>query len=275
MLSIPFTACPLCASARLTEHKVADASMHPLYQPPLPATMRWLYCETCAHVFTDRYWSAEGEKILFSRSLPYQLPDTSQSEHVRNTWSSTVRNVAERLSETRGREAVFGARGSQRPRWLDVGFGNGGLVMTAAEFGFAASGADVRAEAVQRLVALGYDAVCASFEQLPASTDLSVLSMADVLEHMPYPRDALKKAHAMLQSDGLLFLSFPNSETATWRLWEQTNTNPYWGELEHYHNFSRDRLIALLDESGFTVVDYDVSVRYYSCMEITARKRAR
>ncbi len=132
----------------------------------------------------------------------------------------------------------------------------------------------MRDEAVQRLVVLGYDALCVRFDDLPASRDLSVLSMADVLEHMPHPRDALKKAHAMLQEDGLLYLSFPNSETATWRLWEQTGTNPYWGELEHYHNFSRDRLIALLDESGFAVVDYDVSVRYYSCMEITARKRA-
>ena len=114
--------------------------------------------------------------------------------------------------------------------------------MTAAEFGFAASGADVRAEAVRRLVALGYDAVCAAFDQLAPATDLSVLSMADVLEHIPFPRDALRQAHAMLLPDGLLYLSFPNSETATWRLWEQTDTNPYWGELEHYHNFSRDRL---------------------------------
>lgn len=236
--------------------------------------MRWLHCGACAHIFTERYWSAEGEKILFSRALSYQLPDTSQSEHVRKMWSSTVRNVADRLAATRGRDAVFGARGTQRPRWLDVGFGNGGLVMTAAEFGFAASGADARIEAVQRLAALGYDAVCASFDQLSAMPPLAVLSMADVLEHMPFPRDALKQAYAMLEADGLLYLSCPNSETATWKLWERAGTNPYWGELEHYHNFSRDKLAALLDEAGFVIVDYDVSVRYYSCMEITARKRA-
>src|ERR1700761_7011326 len=118
MLTIEFASCPLCAAPGATEFKVANASGHPLYQPALPATMRWLRCGACAHVFTDRYWSAEGEKILFSRALPYQLPDTSQSEHVRNMWSSTVRNVADRLAETRGRDVVFGARGGQRPRWL-------------------------------------------------------------------------------------------------------------------------------------------------------------
>jgi Methyltransferase domain len=274
VLSIAFTACPLCATPGATEHKVADASAHPLYQTELPATMRWLLCDACTHIFTERYWSAEGEKILFSRALPYQLPDTSQSEQVRTTWASTVRNVADRLAETRSHEAVYGARGKQRPRWLDVGFGNGGLVMTADEFGFAASGADVRTEAVQRLVALGYDAVCAGFDQLPTTPQFAVLSMADVLEHLPFPREALKKAHAMLESESLLYLSCPNSETSTWKLWERAGTNPYWGELEHYHNFSRDRLTSLLDEAGFVVIDYDVSVRYYSCMEITARKRS-
>ena len=66
---------------------------------------------------------------------------------------------------------------------------------------------------------------------------------------------------------------FPTAKRRRGDCGNRPNTNPYWGELEHYHNFSRDRLFALLDDSGFAVVDYDVSVRYYSCMEIIARKR--
>lgn len=275
-LSHRFELCPLCDAPvdSCESFKVADSSHHPLYKPQLPASMCWLRCSRCSHVFTQSYWSDEGERIVFSSSLPHQVPDTSQSEHVRNTWAPTVRHVAERLCETRTRADVFSARGHRRPQWLDVGFGNGGLVMTADEFGFAAIGADVRAEAVQRLQNLGYRAICAKFEQLQIDRPVSVLSMADVLEHMPAPRAALRKVHTMLEPDGLLYISCPNTETATWRLWELAGTNPYWGELEHYHNFSRDKLIELLDAHGFTVVDYGVSVRYYSCMEITARKRA-
>jgi SAM-dependent methyltransferase len=270
-----FEFCPLCAAlaSAATEFKIADASGHPLYRPELPRMMRWLRCAACDHVFTEHYWSAEGERILFSTSLPYQLPESSQSEHLRNLWAPTVRRVAAILAETRGRPAAFGARGAARPRWLDVGFGAGGLVMTADEFGFAATGADVRAEAVTRLAALGYDATCASFDNIKLEAPLSVLSMADVLEHLPSPPVALAKASTLLERDGLLYISCPNSETATWRLWEQTGTNPYWGELEHYHNFSREKLIGLLDAHGFEVIDYNVSTRYYSCMEITARKR--
>lgn len=271
-----FENCPLCTTpaVQAESYKIAPCTAHPLYKPALPPTMRWLRCRECAHVFTETYWSDEGERVLFASTLPYQMPDTTQSEHLRNLWAPTVAAVAERLCETRSRERVFGAFGNDRARWLDVGFGNGALVMVADEFGFAASGVDVRSEPVERMHALGYAAICANFDRLDLPHTLAVLSMADALEHMRDPHAALDKARSMLDADGLLYISCPNSETSTWRLWEAANTNPYWGELEHYHNFSRASLFRLLDRHGFGVVHYGVSARYYSCMEITARKRA-
>jgi SAM-dependent methyltransferase len=274
MLTISFSLCPLCDAAvdSAEEFKVANASSHPSYKPELPAMMRWLRCRSCSHVFTESYRSEEGDRVLFSSTLPHQLPNATQSEYLRNLWAPTVHRVAERLSETRDRATVFGVQGVNQPRWADIGFGNGGLIMTAGEFGFAATGVDARAEPVERLKALGYAAICSAFENLAIEEPLSVLSMADVLEHMPAPRAAIDKVHALLEADGLFYLSCPNSETSTWRLWEEANTNPYWGELEHYHNFSRSKLLQLLNDHGFRVIDYFVSARYYSCMEIIARK---
>ena len=49
--------------------------------------------------------------------------------------------------------------------------------------------------------------------------------------------------------------------------------NPYWGELEHFHNFSRAGMIGLLEKRGFVLVHYTVSDRYRSGMDIVARKR--
>lgn len=48
---------------------------------------------------------------------------------------------------------------------------------------------------------------------------------------------------------------------------------PYWIEIEHCHNFTKDRLFALLAETGFESLDYDINHRYRSGMEIVARKR--
>jgi protein O-GlcNAc transferase len=51
------------------------------------------------------------------------------------------------------------------------------------------------------------------------------------------------------------------------------NANPYWGEIEHYHNFSRARLYTLLEEFAFKPQSYGISERYRACMEVIATKR--
>ena len=51
------------------------------------------------------------------------------------------------------------------------------------------------------------------------------------------------------------------------------NSNPYWREIEHHHNFSRQRLMALLDECGFDVVDFAIPLRYKAQMELYARPK--
>jgi SAM-dependent methyltransferase len=269
-----FPCCPLCEAAldRCTTFKVADCSGHPLYKPELPAQMTWLRCGNCAHVFTQNYWTPAAERLLFAMALNHQLPGTQETEFLRNQWAPTIHRVAEILCQTRPRNQVYGGTDAKRPVWLDIGFGNGALVMTADEFGFAAIGVDVRAQAVERLQSLDYRAICADFADLTLQEPVAVLSMADVLEHVPHPRVMLAKARAMLDEDGVIYISCPNSETFTWRRWERGGKNPYWGELEHYHNFSRSKLFELLAQQGFAVVDYFVSCRYFSCLEIVARK---
>jgi protein O-GlcNAc transferase len=58
-----------------------------------------------------------------------------------------------------------------------------------------------------------------------------------------------------------------------WRLLNMKKANPYWAEIEHYHNFGRLRLTSLLSECGFEVVQYGVSERYRACMELIALRR--
>ena len=76
-----------------------------------------------------------------------------------------------------------------------------------------------------------------------------------------------------MEDDGCLIISMPNKENIVWKLMNQNNQNPYLGELEHYHNFSRTRLFSLLEECGFSAVRYGVSERYRVCMEVVAIKR--
>ena len=70
---------------------------------------------------------------------------------------------------------------------------------------------------------------------------------------------------------GILVISCPNIDSPIWQLITEAGQNPYWGELEHYHNFGRARLYDLLRECGFTPLRYSVSERYRMGMEIVAR----
>jgi trans-aconitate methyltransferase len=104
----------------------------------------------------------------------------------------------------------------------------------------------------------------------PLEGTYTVISMADVLEHLPDPRAALQRVRSLLAKDGALFVSCPNLDCASWRAMDAASSNPYWVELEHYHNFGRARLMALLAECGFSTVSYGVSQRYKACMELVA-----
>ena len=158
-------------------------------------------------------------------------------------------------------------------RWLDVGFGDGALLLTAQEWGFDTLGIDARRANVDRLASLGVPARCVTLEALDGTGPFDVISFADVLEHMPFPRRALEQAHRLLAEHALVYLSMPNADAASWRELDRAGRNPYWVEIEHYHNFTRARMQTLLRECDLEPIWYGVGNRYLCGMELIARRK--
>jgi len=265
---IAYEGCPLCGERAFDALGSYDCSHHPLYKKPLPPTMQWRECRRCRHVFTDGYFGAESLAVLFSDAHAHQQPGTD-AEQGRNLWARVVERVAAMApgAPQRGLES-----GAALGRWLDVGFGDGALLLTAQEWGFDTLGIDVRRDSIEKLAALGIPARGVAFEQLDEPGAFDVISLADVLEHMPFPQPALEHVHRLLGKRGIVYLSMPNAQAASWRQLERSRKNPYWVELEHYHSFSRARLQALLRRCGLEPVWYGVSNRYLCGMEIIARR---
>jgi 2-polyprenyl-3-methyl-5-hydroxy-6-metoxy-1,4-benzoquinol methylase len=258
----PFAACPLCGGQSAIPLRSSDCSGHPLWAPELGRELHWTQCADCQHVFTAEHWNARGFEAIFRRAHASQLAGANLDQ-TRFTWAPVVERVCRHLGSVPWSDDLV---------WLDVGCGNGGLVMTADEFGFLAIGIDAREESVRRLSALGYQAQIASLEDLEVTDPVDVVSLADVLEHVPHPRAALGRVRAALRPGGLLLVSCPNMDAASWRAMDLTGMNPYWQEIEHFHNFGRVSLTRLLVEEGFVSIDYAVSTRYKSCMEVIARR---
>jgi SAM-dependent methyltransferase len=249
----PFDSCPLCGG-EFGALKTVSCVQHPLWRAGLPLTQSWCRCADCAHVFTAGYFTGDAESFLFQVAHPQQLA-TAELERSRHISAELV----ERISRIRN-----GCSGT----WVDIGCGNGSLVATAQEFGFDALGIDARQQAVAALTSVGVKA------QLGRGTDslerFDVLSMCDVLEHMPFPLRELQRARQKASDGALLFISCPNADCLPWRMLDAASSNPYWFELEHYHNFTRESLHGLLARCGFRPIHYAVSRRYRCGMEVTA-----
>lgn len=275
-----YKACPMCKAPEkvFVAHRTASAKDHPL-QPGLEdSTMRWMRCSECCHIFTDGYFGPEDWERILSKTNPHQSVDASPIINQRGESARVVERVRRALdSPPHSHVGLLGGLDPNQGRWLDVGFGSGSLAVTAQEMGFDVSCIEVREANVQamRALGLGVSATRSSFEDYPERADsrmFNVISFADVLEHLPYPIAALKKAVGMLCLGGILYISCPNRESAVWKLLDRAGHNPYWGEIEHYHNFSADHLSEWLIESLSVQVEIGVSNRYLSCMELIVKR---
>jgi len=132
-----------------------------------------------------------------------------------------------------------------------VGF----FLAAAAEQGWEGKGVEISAWAVREArQRFGLDVRQGSLETVelpPASFDL--ITMWDVLEHLPDPKGALLRCGSLLKDGGYLALTTPDTEgflrKLTGRKWVEYKKIP-----EHIHFFGKATLRALLLQCGFNTV---------------------
>lgn len=141
-------------------------------------------------------------------------------------------------------------------RLLDVGCSMGFFMAEAEKHGWEVQGSDVSAFAVEHTrTRFGFDARHGSFLELdyPAGA-YDLISMWDVIEHVPDPMAHLHKAAALLRPGGVLVISTPNVESLPARL-ARGNWVGYKLSEEHVYYFSKRMLAKMLDRAGFDVLN--------------------
>jgi protein O-GlcNAc transferase len=265
-LQLGYSGCPLCQGTSVSLG-FANCTKHPLWHEPLPPTSAWLRCASCGHVHNQSYWTEAGLAEI-QRNEPVAALASATLEARRAAWVPVVDKVVGLLG---GYRAILDGR--PRPIWVDVGCGDGSLIMTAADSGIASIGLETRAAAVTRIQGLGFNTMQHDFMTLKFEVTPDVLSMMDVLEQIPAPREALRKAAQVLRPGGVLVVSTADMAASSWRAMEAEQVNPYWTDLERLHNFNREQLVSLLRESGFEIADFAIPNRARAQMEIYAIRR--
>ncbi|MEK7578831.1 MAG: class I SAM-dependent methyltransferase [Patescibacteria group bacterium] len=141
----------------------------------------------------------------------------------------------------------------RKGKLLDVGAATGFFVQLATARGWKASGIEISDYAAKVARQKGLDVMTGTLESVDFDTSsFSVVTLWDVIEHLPDPVSHLKLIYNILEVGGLVAINTPDSASFVARIFGKR-----WHLLvppEHLFYFNYRSLSVLLRNSGFEVV---------------------
>jgi 2-polyprenyl-3-methyl-5-hydroxy-6-metoxy-1,4-benzoquinol methylase len=151
------------------------------------------------------------------------------------------------------------------PRLLDVGAATGTFLQTVAPAFADARGIEpdpitsAQARAASHAVSTG------TLDDVPRPYNgYDAITMLHVIEHLDSPRRALERVHQLLNQGGIVLIETPTTDCIWFR-----RAPARWRQLipDHYFFFSRATLVALLEQTGFELLEHEkvgreVSLRF-------------
>jgi SAM-dependent methyltransferase len=158
------------------------------------------------------------------------------------TFSGKIRSILSRTGlEPRGK------------RILDVGCAGGAFLVAAREAGFDVHGIEPSywlSDYGRKNYGLDVRQGILEPGAFPDAS-FDVITVWDVIEHVPDPHSLLQTIHAALKPDGYLWLSYPDAGSTAARVlgWKW----PFWLSV-HLHYYRRDSMRRQLEGAGFDVL---------------------
>lgn len=217
--------CPCCSAAQLE-------TIYWKYDLPV------LRCVECGQVFSGKIPYEEEIRKLYENY--YSERNTTPNEVTRKRYSELLRRFR-RYRETN--------------RILDVGCGFGFFLSAAMDDGWRAYGTEVSQSAFHYLEKLEIpdgqmfmgDVADMGLEE----GSFDVVTMFEVIEHLPDPSRVLREICSLLRKDGLLYLTTPNYDSLNRYL-----LGDFWSIIqphEHLFYFTVGSLGRLLRRVGYEV----------------------
>lgn len=98
-------------------------------------------------------------------------------------------------------------------RWLDVGYGEGALLDVAAAHGWQCFGTEVCPPVLAYGARRGWTIAMELRDPLFPEGGFDVVTMIELIEHVPHPKALLADAARLLRPGGLLFVTTPNANS--------------------------------------------------------------
>ena len=237
MEQVHYRPCPICGGREC----------HPLHQmrfalpaaSPLPDKYTVVASAYCGFVYADTPGSAEDYARHYAEFSHYEDPAIA-------TGGGEQAFDRVRLAETAD---WIAPHTTSDARVLDIGCGNGGLLLALKERGFnRLEGMDPSAACVARLKEHGLEAFRGWLGDIPhGSEKYDLIILSHVLEHLLDPRIALSSLQTLLTTNGRVYVETPDAV----RYAEFPSVPFYYFDSEHINHFDRASLDNLARASGF------------------------
>lgn len=234
--------CPVCGSSGQTpKYELPDLAYD------TPGTFRLVTCDSCRHL----YLSPRPTQATIGRYYPekYQ-PFGKAIEDAAD--SAFVRWLRHRQLRTR---CVQVYRLCTSGALLDVGCSTGLFLNEMRRYGqWKLAGIEIDARAAAYAVdRFDLEAFNGQVEEAPwPARSFDVVTLWDVLEHLPDPGSALRCLGGLLAERGLLIASVPNLDGV-----DAARFGRFWTGLDvprHFSVFRKQDIVRLMEEAGYRVI---------------------
>jgi SAM-dependent methyltransferase len=204
---------------------------------------RLLGCRDCGHMMLHPQPSDEALAAIYGAQYALLQGGEDESKQFASIKQATSRHYLDLIGRYRGHHGG---------KLLEVGSGQGDLLVVAASVGYEVTGVEYSGyaceEARQKLGNSGRIIQGDLRDVVDPSEVFDVCVLADLLEHVRDPDLLLQHVYRFLAPDGVLFIATPSLDSWSAKLFKSD-----WMEFkaEHLHYFSKTALQTLLFNCGF------------------------
>ena len=194
-----------------------------------------------------RHVKCKNCQLIYMNPMEKVSKTNEYYSKAKNTHAPTIRESYLRTAESQVSLIQKYANGTNL---LDIGCAQGFFLFGASKAGYTTKGIEIAQDAaVYARREFGLDIEAKPFEELQfAENYFDVITLWQVLEHVPYPLMMLKAVHRMLKPGGLLVVSTPNIEAIPAKILRKR-----WWDIKrlHINQFTTRTLTDILQNTGF------------------------
>ena len=199
-----------------------------VYMNPVPTE------ETLARLYNDTAYSFNWLRDQSARLK--KVKPTNQEE-----LDFILRAVTTDLSE-------------ERPRMLDVGCAIGSFMMTASAY-FDVEGVDLSNTLADVARNNGHKVTTGRIQDVPGKEVFDLITMQQLIEHITDPRDMLNHAYRLVKTNGFLYISTPNIDSASFAYLKPRHIHV--SSFGHVSLFNKRSLALLANKCGFELTAHE------------------